>query len=115
MNRSQLSTLTEHIANLTRSSYFHPRRLRGIRRSVSSAVFTSIIHELICSGIDYPNSLLVGLPKVRLSPLQSVMRAAARLTLRLPGYFCDILYQGGGWLPLDLGFGFRYHNMQYSS
>src|SRR6218665_2991831 len=36
-------TFSEHIANLTRSSYFHLRRLRAIRRSVSSHVFTSIV------------------------------------------------------------------------
>jgi len=30
------------------------------------------------------SSLLVGLPKVRLSPLQSVLNAAARLIARLP-------------------------------
>ena len=29
-------------------------------------------------------SLLVGLPKVRLSPIQSVLNAAARLTARVP-------------------------------
>src|SRR6218665_1150078 len=28
-------TFSEHVANLTRSSYFHLRRLRAIRRSVS--------------------------------------------------------------------------------
>ena len=62
-------TFSDHIANLTRSSYFHLRRLRAIRRSVSSSVFTSIVHAFICSRIDYCNSLLVGLPKVRLAPL----------------------------------------------
>src|SRR5678816_3411008 len=39
-------TFSEHIVNLTRSSYFHLRRLRAIRRSVSSSVFTSIVHAL---------------------------------------------------------------------
>src|SRR6218665_1643826 len=38
-------------------------------RSVSSHVFTSIVHDFVCSRIDYCNSLLVGLPKVRLSPI----------------------------------------------
>ena len=69
-------TFSQHIANLTRSSYFHLRRLRAIRRSVSSSVFTSIVHAFICSRIDYCNSVLVGLPKVRLSPLRSVLNAA---------------------------------------
>jgi hypothetical protein len=95
-------TFSEHIANLTRSSYFHLRRLRAIRRSVSSSVFTSIIHAFICSRIDYCNSLLVGLPKVRLSPLQSVMRAAARLIARLPpwSHISSFMFHHLHWLPL---------------
>src|ERR1043165_477372 len=37
-------TFTEHISNLTRSSYFHLRRLRVIRRSVSSSILTTLVH-----------------------------------------------------------------------
>src|SRR6218665_2251854 len=59
-------TFSEYVANLTRSSYFHLRRLRAIRRSVSSHVFTSIVHAFVCSRIDYCNSNLVGFPKVLL-------------------------------------------------
>src|SRR5688572_10054467 len=56
-------TFTEHISNLTRSCFFQLRRLRAIRRSV----FTTIGHAFICSRLDYCNSLLMGLPKQRLS------------------------------------------------
>ena len=38
--------------------------------------------RLVCSRIDYcnsANSLLIGLPKVRLFPIPSVLNAAARL------------------------------------
>jgi hypothetical protein len=61
-------TFTEHISNLTRSCFFQLRRLRAIRRSVAPAVFTSIVHAFICSRVDYCNSLLLGLPMLRLSP-----------------------------------------------
>src|SRR6218665_1393401 len=76
-------TFSEHVY-LTRSSYFHLRRLRAIRpclllMRVSSHVFTSIVHAFVCSRIDYCNSLLVGLPNVPLPPIQSVLSAAARL------------------------------------
>src|SRR6218665_416837 len=86
-------TFSEYVANLTRSSYFHLRRLtlRAIRCSVSSHVFPSIVHAFVCSRIDYCNSLVVGLPKVRLSPIQSVLNAAARLIadfLVRPTYIC---------------------------
>lgn len=95
-------TFSEHIANLTRSSYFHLRRLRAIRRSVSSSVFTTIIHAFICSRIDYCNSVLIGLPKVRLSPLQTVLNAAARLIARLPrwSHISSFMFDHLHWLPL---------------
>src|SRR6218665_3331713 len=95
-------TFSEHVVNLTRSSYFHLRRLRAIRWSVSSHVFTSIVHAFVCSRIDYCNSLLVGLPKVRLSPIQSVLNAAARLVGRLPrtSHISAFMFDNLHWLPL---------------
>ena|SRR6218665_168454 len=62
---------SEHVANLTRSSYFHITRLRAIRLLVC---LYSIVHAFVCSCIDYRNSLLVGLPKVRLSSIQQVQQ-----------------------------------------
>src|SRR6218665_979222 len=79
-------TFSQHISNLTRSSYFQLRRLRTIRKAVSVLIFISIVHAFVCSRIDYCNSLLIGLPKTRLSPLQTVLNAAARFIARLPRY-----------------------------
>src|SRR6218665_2643604 len=58
-------TFSQHISNLTRSSYFQLRRLRTIRKAVSVPIFPSIVHAFVCSRIDYCNSLLIGLPKTR--------------------------------------------------
>src|SRR6218665_3765702 len=51
---------------------------------------------------DYCNSLLVGLPKVRLSPIQSVLNAAARLVGRLPrtSHISVFMFDHLHWLPL---------------
>ena len=49
-----------------------------------SHIFTSIVHAFVCSRKDYCNSLLVGLPTVRLPPIQSVLSAAARLIAWFP-------------------------------
>jgi len=83
-------------------NYYHLWRLKAIRRSVSSPVFTSIVHAFICCRIDYCNSLFVGLPKIRLSPLQSVLNAAARLIARLPRFFhiSTFMFERLHWLPL---------------
>jgi len=91
-------SFSEHLLHLTRSCYYHLRRLRAIRRSVSSSVFTTIVHAFICCR----KSLFVGLPNVRLSSLQSVLNSAARLIARLPRfshistYMTDVLH----WLPI---------------
>jgi len=77
---------SDHIVTLTRSCYFHLRRLRAIRRTITPTVFATSVHAFICSGINYCNSLLMGLPKSRLSAIQSVLNAAARLIARLPRF-----------------------------
>jgi len=61
-----------------------------------------LVHAFVCSRLDYCNSLLVGLPKVRLSPLQSVLRTAARLIARRPRYshISTFMFTELHWLPL---------------
>ena len=41
-------------------------------------IFTSIVHAFVCSRIEYCKSLLIGLPKTRLSPLQTVSPPTSR-------------------------------------
>jgi hypothetical protein len=96
-------TFSAHVTNLTRSSYFHLRRLRVIRRSVPLSTMASIVHAFVCSRIDYCNSLLIGLPKVRLYPIQSVLNTAARLIAHLPKYshISSFMVNQLHWLPLS--------------
>src|SRR6218665_699781 len=95
-------TFSQHISNLTRSSYFLLRRLRTIRKAVSVPIFTSIVHAFVCSRIDYCNSLLIGLPKTRLSPLQTVLNSAARLIATSPLLPYLLLHQGTSPLASNL-------------
>ena len=92
-----------HISNLSRSSFYHLRRLRAIRRSVPSPIFSSMVHAFICSRIDYCNSLLIGLPKLRLVPLQSAAIA------RLPRFFhiSTFMTEQLHWLPLTARIQFK--------
>src|SRR6218665_3057164 len=72
-------SFSAHISNLSRSSFYHLRHLHAVRRSVSMPVFICvstpvfIFHAFVCSRTDYCNSLLIGLPKSRLAPLQSFL------------------------------------------
>jgi len=65
-------------------------------------VVLTIVHAFVCSGIDYCNSLLSGLPKTWLAPLQTILNAAARLIARLPPYshISDYLIKDLHWLPI---------------
>ena len=94
-------TFSDHVKNLTRSSYFQLRRIRTIRKSVSLSTLTHIVHAFVFR-IDYCNSILIGLPRVRLSPLQSVLNAAARLIARLPkfSHISSFMVNQLHWLPL---------------
>src|SRR6218665_1838534 len=60
-----------------RSCYYQLRCL--IRRSVSTNVFLTIVHGFVCSCTNYCNPLYLGSPKARLSPVQSILNAAARM------------------------------------
>src|SRR6218665_2127356 len=80
------SEVSDHISLLTRSCFYQLWRLVVIRRSVAPKVFLTIVHAFICTRIDYCNSLLIGLPKTRLAPVQSVLNAAARMIAHLPPY-----------------------------
>ena len=102
-------SFSAHISNLSRSSFYHLRRLRAIRRSVPSPIFSSMVHAFVCSRIDYCNSLLMGLPKLRLAPLQSVLNAAARLIARLPrfSHISTFMTEDLHWLPLTARIQFK--------
>src|SRR6218665_1997863 len=63
------NSLTFAEANLKRSSHFQLWRLEVIRRSGAFSIIPTLFHAIICSQSDYCNSLLVGLSKVRLSPV----------------------------------------------
>src|SRR6218665_314195 len=75
-----LSTFT----NLTCYSYFHLKHIKVICYSVSSSILSAVVCAFRSSLIDYCNSILFRLPKVHLSPLQSIFNTAARLIAHLP-------------------------------
>jgi len=57
------------------------RQIRSIRRSLPRSTLTMLISSFIISKLDYCNVALVGLTRCDLDRLQSVINAAARLTV----------------------------------
>src|SRR6218665_1571194 len=53
-------------------------------------------------ALTYNNSLLIGLQRIRLAPLQTVLNAAARMIARLPPYYhiSDYMIKELHWLPI---------------
>ena len=77
-------TFSDHVSRLVRTSYYHLRQLRGIRRSLTTDSCHSLVRALIHSRIDYCNGLMSGVSLQLLDQLDGVMRAAARLIFQLP-------------------------------
>ena len=77
-------TLTNHVNKVAGLCYFHLRQLRIIRRALTNDTAHSLVRALIHNRIDYCNGVLASSPKYLIAKLQSVLRVAARLILRLP-------------------------------
>ena len=71
--------MTEHVNRLMRSCFNQLRRIRFIRRSLTTTVATRLVNSFVIARVDYCNSILAGLPKYQLSRIQSVLNVAARI------------------------------------
>jgi len=74
-------SMTPHIAKVTSSCFYQLRQLRQIRRPVGQELVAQLVHSFVLSRpkLDYSNSVLTGLPKSTIMPLQHVQKAGARL------------------------------------
>uniref|UniRef100_A0A8C5Q0P7 Reverse transcriptase domain-containing protein n=1 Tax=Leptobrachium leishanense TaxID=445787 RepID=A0A8C5Q0P7_9ANUR len=69
-----------HIQSLSSSCRYQLRNISRIRPFLTAVTTKQLIHALVISRLDYcNNNLLSGLPLSRLSPLQSILNASARL------------------------------------
>jgi len=78
-------TSVDHVTHITSLCFFHIRQLWFIRRSLIVDTAHSLVRALVNNGLDYCNALFATLPAGQMSRLQSVLRAAARFVLQLPG------------------------------
>jgi hypothetical protein len=93
----------EHITKLTQTCYFHLRRLRTIRRSLSLAALKTLVHSFVCNRIDFCNSAFFGASSSTIDRLQSIMNAAARLILNISKFdhISAVMRDTLHWLPVQ--------------
>ncbi len=91
---SELS-MKKHISKVASVCYYHLRRLKTVRRVLGEKTTTSLVTT-------YCNSILAGLPKSSISPLQRVQNSAARLIRGLgPHDHVTPSLRDLHWLPLE--------------
>jgi Reverse transcriptase (RNA-dependent DNA polymerase) len=94
-------SFTKHINLLCRECYYQLRQLRVVSRSLTSDAASTLIHSFVVSRLDYCSALYQGLPHVRISCLNRVLRTAARLIGHIPkyGHVSDYMRDVLHWLP----------------
>ena len=95
-------SMKKHISKVTSVCYYHLRRLKTVRRILGEKTTASLVQAFVISRLDYCNSILAGLPKSSIVPLQRVQNVAARLIRALgPRDHVTSTMRDLHWLPLE--------------
>jgi len=72
-------TMKTHISKVVSACFYQLRKIRQVRRVVGQDITQQLVSAFVLSRLDYCNSLLSGLPRSTIQPLQRNMNAAARV------------------------------------
>ena len=72
-------SMTHHISYVTKSCFYHLRRIRQIKSCLNEMCLQTLVQALVISRLDYCNSVLVNLPDSTLHPYTTILHSAARL------------------------------------
>ena len=94
-------SMESHIAQVTKSGYYHLRRISSIRKFLSREATERVVHAFITSKLDLNNALLYGVEDYQLKPLENLQKSAARLVTctRKYDHISPIMRQLH-WLPI---------------
>ena len=96
-------SMSKHINNVCKSSFYHLRRLFKIRKYLDLKTTKILVHAFVTSKLDHCNSLYlyVGISKTLVCKLQNVQNAAARLVTytKKHEHITPALYELH-WLPV---------------
>lgn len=94
-------SFNQHFDSVCRSSYFHIRALRHIRRWITEEAANSIACATVAERLNYCNSLLFGTSAANLLKLQRVKKSLPQVVIRSPrrDYITPVLAKLH-WLPI---------------
>uniref|UniRef100_A0A8C5LYD1 Reverse transcriptase domain-containing protein n=1 Tax=Leptobrachium leishanense TaxID=445787 RepID=A0A8C5LYD1_9ANUR len=105
-----------HMQSLSSSCRYQLRNISRIRPFLTAVTTKQLIHALVISRLDYCNNLLSGLPLSRLSPLQSILNASARLIhLTRRSVSAAPLCESLHWLPIHCRIKFKILILTYKT
>jgi len=76
-------TMKTHISKVVSACFYQLRKIHQVRRVVGQDITQQLVSAFVLCRLDYCNSLLSGLPRSTIQPLQRVMNAAARVVMAL--------------------------------
>ena len=66
-------SMTNHISSVTKSCFFHLRRIRQIKRCLNEKCLRTLVQATVISRLDYCNSILINLPDITLYPYTTMI------------------------------------------
>ena len=95
-------SMVDHITKLSQVCFFHLRRIRVVRHSLTQNALLTLVHAFVCSRLDFCNSAMFGINSYLLDRLQSILNAAARLILQIPKFssISSAVRNELDWLPV---------------
>ena len=107
-------SMKTHISSITKSCFFHLRRIRQVKKSLNEKCVRTLVQALVISRIDYCNSVLCGLPASTLQPLTTVLHCAAKLIKNLnPRDHVTPTLRELHWLPIQARINFKICLLMY--
>ena len=96
-------SMEDHITKLSQVCFFHLRRIRVVRHSLTRNALLTLVHAFVCSRLDFCNSAMFGVHSYLLDRLQSILNAAARLILQIHKFssISSAIRDELHWLPVQ--------------
>ena len=109
-------SLEEHVNSISKSCYYHIRRIAKIQKNMSEDSTAALVHAFITCRLDNCNALLYGLPNYLIQRLQAVQNCAARLVSCKPRYArATPILRELHWLPVESRIIFKILLLVYKS